>query len=94
MGKKQHGGDFGEELQKLWASVDCPPFNEFLKELDDSLFKAFDEDASGIYWAMFHFFDSDPDNPLTPRELLEFDSTLTGGERLAILADLVDIGEG
>ncbi|QAY17190.1 hypothetical protein SEA_MADAMATO_72 [Streptomyces phage Madamato] len=86
MGKKAR--DFRREVQELWAAVDCPQFEDFLKELDESLYRAFDEDASGLYWLMYDFFDSDPDHPLTPRELLEFDATLTEGERLGILAQL------
>lgn len=88
MGKKSLEGWIERQVQELWASVDCPPFEEFLKELDDSLFKAFDDDASGRLWAMFHFFDSMPENPLTPRELLEFDASLTEEERLSIMLEL------
>lgn len=88
MGKKEHGGDFRRELEELWGAVEFPPLDGFLKEVDESLYRAFDQDASGIYWLMFEFFDSDPNNPLTPRELLEFDAALTEEERLFILLEL------
>jgi hypothetical protein len=67
--------------------TDIPPYEDFLRELDERLYAAFDMDASGRYWAMFCFFDS-KEKPLSPRELLEFDAALTQEERLLILLEL------
>lgn len=61
---------------------------DFLREIDEALFKSFNEDASGLLWSMFFYFNSVPEKPLSPRELLEFEAALTEEERLFILLEL------
>jgi hypothetical protein len=71
----------------IWAGHGIPPLEEFVKYLDTKLMLEIEHDSTGALAAMFNFFDSDPENPLTPRELLEFCNSLSEEERLSIMLE-------
>ena len=71
----------------IWDGVDIPPFKDFLRDLDDKLMAEIENDPTGAWSAMFEFFDSDSDNPLTPRELLQFWQCLSEEERLFFMLE-------
>lgn len=72
---KKHGPDF-------WEGIEVKGFDDMVKAVDAVLHKNLSEDTSGVWPAMFKFFDSDPDNPLTPRELIQYWSRLSEEERI------------
>lgn len=59
-----------------------PSYEEFIVEIDHQLMR-YIIDKEALLLTMFRFFDSDPDNPLTPRELLHFWESLTDAEKRA-----------
>lgn len=75
------------ELQRLWRSVEIPPLNEFILDLDYTLMKLFSNDASGILWSIFFYYDSVPEKPLSPREVLDFYASLSEEERLLYMLE-------
>lgn len=71
----------------VWENEEVPSFEKFLSDLDARLMVEIENDATGALPAMFKFFDSDPDNPLTPRELLQFWQCLSEEERLFFMLE-------
>lgn len=71
-----------KRVATFWSNHETPTFDEFLKDLDKRLMVEIDNDPAGVWGPMFKFFDSDPDNPLTPREFLQFWECLSEEERL------------
>jgi len=72
---KKVGPDF-------WDGVEVTAFEDVVKAVDAVLLKDISEDTSGIWPSKFAYFDSDPENPLTPRELVQYWSWLTEEERI------------
>lgn len=82
----------GKKLEEsVWGNYELPSFEDFLKDLDERLMAEIENDATGALSAMFKFFDSDPENPLTPRELLQFWQCLTEEERLFFMLDFSEL---
>jgi hypothetical protein len=72
----------------IWENYEIPSFGEFLKQLDARLMVEIENDPAGVWKPLFDFFDSDPDNPLTPREFLEYWNSLTEEDRLFTMLEL------
>jgi hypothetical protein len=79
--------EWQNDLKKLWEEADIPNEISFHEYLDYELMKGFSQDATGVMWSLFFYFDNVPWKPLTPRELLQFWGVLTEEERLSIMLD-------
>lgn len=69
-------------IAALWENVELSSLDEFLKGLDEKLMEKIDGDPAGVWRPMFDFFDSDSNNPLTPREFLQFWQSLSEEEQV------------
>lgn len=72
----------------IWENFDVPSFGEFLVDLDSRLSVEIVSDPTGVWQPLFKFFDSNPDNPLTPREFLQFWNCLAEEERLFFMLEV------
>lgn len=58
---------------------------QLIDVVDQAIQDEIDRDGTGALQKMFDFFNSDPDNPLTHREFIEFWGSLDDVEKLSVM---------